>query len=638
MKTLPFPDPGLPDLRSPDRFLVRVARGQWRTLLAGVVVGIAWMLSMAFMPAVIGLGIDEGIVADDAGALLRWSLAAAGLALIGAATGTLRHRLAVSNFLQGAFRTVQWVSDHAARSGPALSRTVPTGEVVTSVASDSMRVGAVYDVAARLAGSIASFAVVGVILLSRSVTLGLIVLIGVPVLVATLGFVLKPLQRRKDAHREASGRLTTLGADTVTGLRVLRGIGGEETFLRRYVEQSDQVIDRGRRVAPVQATLDSAGVLLPGLFTVVVTWVGARLVVNGAIEPGDLVAFYGYAMFLVVPMSTAVEAVDKYLHGRVAARKVLRILRVPSDDEEQRRLRPGDPATDAPPGPATLADPVTGVEIEPHRLTMIVASRPGDAVALVDRLGRFGAEPTPVTWGGRALADLDLAEVRRRVVVVENDAHLFTGPLREELDVRGSADGEDAPREDRALFRALLAASGEDVLAALPRGLEEHVAERGRAFSGGQRQRLSLARALLTDAETLVLLEPTSAVDAHTEARIAGRLRDTRDGRTTVVVTTSPLLLDTADHVLFLHEGRLAAAGRHADLVDGPDADQRYRDVVLRGGDGWDRRPQAVGATGSESAADHDTAGAVTDRDTEHRDTESDRPDRPTRTHEEVTR
>ena len=103
--------------------------------------------------------------------------------------------------------------------------------------------------------------------------------------------------------------------------------------------------------------------------------------------------------------------------------------------------------------------------------------------------------------------------------------------------------------------------------------------ERGRSFSGGQRQRLVLARALLADAEILVLVEPTSAVDAHTEARIARRLRDARRGRTTVVVTGSPLVLDQADRVVFLEDGRVAATGTHRELLESSPA---YRDVVAR--------------------------------------------------------
>jgi ABC-type multidrug transport system fused ATPase/permease subunit len=105
------------------------------------------------------------------------------------------------------------------------------------------------------------------------------------------------------------------------------------------------------------------------------------------------------------------------------------------------------------------------------------------------------------------------------------------------------------------------------------------VAERGRTFSGGQRQRLVLARALVADPEILVLVEPTSAVDAHTEARIAARLREHRAGRTTVVTTSSPLMLDAVDEVAFLRGGRVVATGRHGDLLV---TDSTYRMVVTR--------------------------------------------------------
>ena len=126
---------------------------------------------------------------------------------------------------------------------------------------------------------------------------------------------------------------------------------------------------------------------------------------------------------------------------------------------------------------------------------------------------------------------------------------------------------------------ALHTASAEDVLEGLTDGLDTVVAERGRSFSGGQRQRLVLARVLTSDPEVLVLVEPTSAVDAHTEARIASRLRAHRAGRTTVVMSSSPLVLDAVDEVAFIQGGRVVATGTHADLLDSVPA---YRAVVTR--------------------------------------------------------
>ena len=441
-----------------------------------------------------------------------------------------------------------------------------------------------------------SYIVVAVILLSKSRPLGLVVLIGVPVLVSTLSFILQPLQRRQAEQREQSGKLITLGADTVAGLRVLRGIGGEQQFLRRYQEQSQRVRVVGVRVAGVQASLDAAQVLLPGVFVVLVTWLGARFALDGTITPGDLVQFYGYAAFLVMPLRTATEFADRATRAHIAARKIIRVLSTEPDtkditvanvtgnsqdsedlntteDLDTTHARTADKAIVEPPHGVPLTDPASNVTIAPGQLTAIVSARPEESRALADRLGRFGKTRTEVHLDGVAIADLPLATVRRRIVVSEIDPRLFTGSLREELDPHGIHD-------DEAILSALMVASGEDVMEALPSGLDSDVEERGRSFSGGQRQRLALTRALLTNAETLVLVEPTSAVDTHTEARIAVRLASARAGRTTVVMTSSPLMLDQADAVILLADGMAAARGTHKELMATSPA---YKDTVIRG-------------------------------------------------------
>ncbi len=571
MRNLPYDDPGQPDLRTPGRFLWWIAGQQKRTLALGMVWGVLWMVAQALIPVAVGRGISAGVVGGNDRALLTWSGAVLVLALVQAGAGVLRHRVAVANWLQASFRAAQLIGHHTARTGEALPRTVPTGEVVSTVSNDAMRLGGAYDVSARFAGAIASYVVIAVVLLRISTSLGLIVLIGVPALTAVLGLLVKPLQRRQSEQREQSGKLTTLGADTVAGLRVLRGIGGEQTFVERYVRRSQQVRAAGVRVAGVQATLDAAQVLLPGVFVVLVTWLGARLAVQGRIDVGELVTFYGLAAFLVTPLRTATETLDKLTQAHVAARKIIAVLRISPVILD----RTGHQRAEALPD-AALHDPTSGSTVRPGLMTAVVSARPEESAALADRLGRFTEVPTaPVLLGDERIDLLPLAAVRRHVVVNEGDPRLFTGPLREQLAGPGHLD-------DTRLLRAIHTAAAHDVLEALPDGLDSEVEERGRSFSGGQRQRLTLARALLTDAPTLVLVEPTSAVDAHTEARIAERLRAHRAGRTTVVVTASPLLLDHVDHVLFLVGGELAAEGSHRELMA---TNKDYRRTVVRGED-----------------------------------------------------
>jgi len=557
-----------------DRLLVWLARRQWRTLLAGAACGIPWMLATALIPAAIGRAVDSGIVARDASSLVTWSLAVVGLGLVSAATGNGRHWFAVQNWLVAAFRSGVLADRAVRRAGPALTRAMPAGEVLASFTSDFGRMGHTFDVFARFMGAIVSFVVVAAVLLDGSVLLGLIMLIGGPLLVASLAFVMKPLQRRQTAQREQAGKLTALGADTVAGLRVLRGIGGEDAFLARYREQSEAVRLAGVRVAGTQATLDAAQVLLPGIFVLVVTAVGARLAVTGEISPGQLVAFYGYTAFLTMPLQTAVEFADKLITTRVAARRIARILAVQPDHAVD--VAATDPALRAEVERlvegATLVDPTSGVEVLPGRMTAIVSARPEETAAVAARVGRTTPGEHGVRWGAVALDDLPVRVVREHVLVSQPDPRLFSGPVRTEL---GGLDDEDR----RA---ALLVADAADVLVAIDGGLDGEVEERGRSLSGGQRQRMALARSLLRDADVLVLVEPTSAVDAHTEARIAERLAQHRKGRTTLVVTSSPLVLDRADDVVLLEDGRATERGTHRELMH---RSATYRNVVVRGDD-----------------------------------------------------
>ncbi|WP_298456186.1 ABC transporter ATP-binding protein [uncultured Cellulomonas sp.] len=572
MRPLPLADPGSPPLTSPRALLWWHARRQSGVLAAAVAVGIVGSVAGALLPYMLGRVVDDGLADGVSPALLAGCAALLGVGLVQAGANVVGHRLEVENWLRAAFTSSQLIGRHVTRTGDAVTAELPTGEVVATVASDALRMGEVFAIAARFVGGIAAYATIAVVLMRTSVVLGALVLVGLPVVVAILSLLVKPLQGRQAAQREAAGRLTTLGADTVSGLRILRGIGGEDVFAGRYAEQSQTVRRTGVRVAQTQSLLDALQTLLPGLFLAAVVWYGARLALAGEITPGQLVAFYGFAAFLTEPLWTATEALRVTTRAVVGARKILAVLRVPTSAA-------ADPATPAePPTGAPLVDDASGLVVRPGALLALVSADPDDSARVAARLGRFGGDPvTPgVRWGRTLLAELRLADVRERIVVAESTPHLFTGRLLDELDVRGRGDRE-------SVERALHAADAGDVLESVPGGLDGELAEKGRSLSGGQRQRVALARALLTGAEVLVLIEPTSAVDAHTEARIAARLAGARRGRTTVVVTASPLVLDVVDEVALVQDGRVRAVGTHRALMDGDGADARaYRAVVSR--------------------------------------------------------
>jgi ABC-type multidrug transport system fused ATPase/permease subunit len=491
--------------------------------------------------------------------------------------------MAVKNWVRAALNVGRLIGHHSAETGPAITATTASGEIVATVSTDALSLGGMFDVTARLSGGIVAYLVVSAIMLGTSVPLGLAVLIGVPALGGLLAVLIRPLQKRQLLWRQETGLLTTLGADTVAGLRVLRGIGGEEEFVARYVDRSQAVRRAGVGVGRMQSWLDGLQVLLPGLFLAFIVWFGARLVLVGDITVGELVAFYGYATFLVIPLRTAVEAAQTFSRGLVATRRIIDVL----------RIRPA--ATDAPnprsapPHGSDLVDTASGAIVRSGLFTGLVDSSPDAAAAVASRLGRFEDRlhrDAPVLWGGIDHTTVPIADIRKRIVVSDAHPHLFGGALIDGLDVAKARDPEWQSTETgqiRRVSRAIEHASATETVEALPEGLRALVSERGRSFSGGQRQRLSLARALLTDAEVLVLVEPTSALDAHTESLVAASLREARDGQTTVVVSASPLLLDRMDVIQVMDSGSVVGEGTHADLMRGKDeASALYRSVVAR--------------------------------------------------------
>lgn len=603
-------------------------------LFGTTVISLVTFVSSALMPWALGRALDAGIENGVTTALLGALALLVGIILLRAVSAlgdlaltilSLRGGVAVQKKLM---RKVSGV-----RAGGR--KRIPSGEVVTAVTTDSRTLGDFYLFAIGSLSALVAFVFIAIMMLQISVPLGLVVVIGMPILLAVMSALVKPLQARLSEQREERGKLTTLATDGATGLRILRGVGGEQLYADNYARQSAQVRKTGIKAALWQSLLGTGSTAAPAIFTALLITGGIWEVSQGRMTIGSLVEFYGYVVYLAIPISYSSRFLQAYSDAKVAAERVKKICEIEPLTTDSQTAATAGTETNIDWENYALQDGESGITIAPRRLTGIVSGNPEVSANLLSRLARTDdSHPAQLilpdaagapntlrelvelpTESGESLAgaarielllqDLPLKTVRENIVFSDAIAQLFRGRLRSSLngkhaeapmprplakqmadtgDGSGVAHRQHVPNpqaaSDQEQLAALEIADGVDIVHGLREGLDGYVGEHGRTLSGGQRQRVALARAVLPQPPILLLVDPTSAVDSHTEARIAQRLHTARAGKTTVVTTASPIMLHVCDEVIFCDEsGAEIARGTHRELLERAD----YDAVVRRG-------------------------------------------------------
>ncbi|MFE9914255.1 ABC transporter transmembrane domain-containing protein [Micromonospora sp. NPDC005553] len=557
--------------------LRRALRRQRRRVVLGIVLLCAHQATEALVPVAIGVIIDQAVATGDVAALL---LSLAGLAALFTALA-----FAYRTGARLAYAAVEHEA-HATRVEIVRSALDPRGhrsglrdgELLSVTASDAELSALVVRVAGLTAAALTAIVVAAVALLVVDVPLGLGVLVGVPLLVVALQRMAPLLTRRSTSQQEALAATTALAVDLVSGLRVLRGIGAQDHAARRYAGASRHALDVTLRAATTKGLHLGLTTMVNGLFLATVAGVAGWLALQGRLTIGELVAVVGLAQFIAEPVQTLGYCVQLFAMARASAARVARVLGAAPV------LAPGD-AGPPTPSPSRLAlDEVShagldavSLHVRAGEIVGVLAYDPSEAEALVALLaGRVHHADHQGTLyvDGVPVEDLHIDAARAVVLVEPHDVALFEGTLRANLSA-------DAHVDDTVLRAAVRAAAAEDVLTAHPDGFDRRLTERGANLSGGQRQRIGLARALVADPPVLVLHNPTTAVDAVTEALLAEGLASVRaaDTRATVLITTSPALLHVSHRVVVIDKGRVVAEGPHERLLA---SDTRYREEVLR--------------------------------------------------------
>ncbi|HKR48543.1 MAG TPA: ABC transporter ATP-binding protein [Pseudonocardiaceae bacterium] len=549
--------------------------GQRRTVAIGSVLGIGYQTGEAMIPVLIGVIIDRAVATGAVDELIWWIVVLAGVFVVLSSSFRFAARAAERAAEQAAHEIrVQLASRVLDPRGGAETGRL-SGALVNIATEDAKRAGAVNLALPSALAALTALLVSAVALLNVSVPLGLLVLLGTPPLLGLAHLLGMPLQRRTELEQERAGHASGTATDLVTGLRVLKGIGAEATAVARYRRTSQESLVATLRAARALAWHDGTILGLSGIFIAVVALVGGRLAAQGDISIGGLVTAVGLAQFLPRPLSMFAAVNGELAQARASATRVASVLAAPAA---------------VAPGTARLPDPILGrirlrdvsyaalrglsIDIAPGELVGVVTTAPAAATALLECLGREADPATgSVELDGVAISQLEPGDVRAAILVAAHDADLFEGSVIDNVTA-----AVPLAVKNTGVVRALSAAAVDEVARSLPHGVDTVISERGQSLSGGQRQRVALARALATDPPVLLVHDPTTAVDAVTEARIAAEIRQLRHGRTTIMVTTSPALLAVTDRVVVLDGGTVTVEGTHADLVHQHDS---YRAAVL---------------------------------------------------------
>ncbi|MFF2377339.1 ABC transporter ATP-binding protein [Streptomyces xiamenensis] len=419
-----------------------------------------------------------------------------------------------------------------------------------------------------------------VILLSQQWSLGLVLMAPVPVLIILCMVFETKYSVVARRAQDQMGDLTTLVEESILGIRVIKGFGRHRSQAQAFQALSQRLVDTEIRKAKLLAWIWTFIMTLPELFMGAILIIGVLQVADGGLTAGTLVAFMATAMALRWPVESIGFLLAMTNDTAAATDRFFEVMDVEVPPERAREPQPGGGAgtdegirfervvfrfPDAPPDAPAVLDGID-LHIRPGETMALVGGTGSGKTALTALVPRLHEVTSGrITLDGTDVATLPLHEVRKRVAVAFEEPTLFSASVRENILMGSPDEGGETP--DAELERALGISQAGGFVGALPQGAGTEVGEQGLSLSGGQRQRLALARAVVGRPRFLVLDDPLSALDVHTEAKVEAALREVLATTTALVVAHRPSTVQLADRVALLSGGRITAVGTHTELL-----------------------------------------------------------------------
>jgi ATP-binding cassette, subfamily B, multidrug efflux pump len=563
------------------RVLIFIRPYRRLALLALLLLALMAGLDLA-IPRLIQHIIDRGILANDRAVVAVTALSMLGISALStlAAIGNNTFSVRVGEGFARDLREALFVQVQSLSFGN-LDRQ-KTGQLMVRLTSDVSAVKTLTQISLRI-GTRAPLMMVGSAILmvntSRELALSM-----VPLLLVTSVLIVWFISRMEPLYRLVQAKLDALNnvlQENIAGARLVKALVRADFEQARFARVNDDMAERSIAVMSFMSLMMPALTLCVNLGITIVVWSGGLQAISGRLSLGQLVAFTNYMLTTMTPLVMMTLLSNIWAAGLASARRITEIL----DEVPDIRDAPGGAAL-----PSTAQADVElrnvcfsyGASNEPVLSEILLHARPGQTIGilgatgagkttLVNLIPRF-YDPTTgsVRLGGRDAKELTQESILAHVGFVPQQSTLFSGSVRDNVRY-----GKPSATQEEVEVAARLA-QADEFIARLPSGYDANVEPRGANFSGGQKQRLAIARALLLRPKLLILDDSTSAVDAETETKIQDALAASKLERTTFIVAQRISTVLTADQIIVLDRGRIVARGTHGELLGTSDI---YREI-----------------------------------------------------------
>ncbi len=564
------------------QLVVRYLRPHWPLVVAVVVFQLAQSIASLYLPSLNADIIDQGIAKGDTGYILRIGLIMLGITLVQVAAAIIavyfgaRAAMAVGRDLRSAiFRRVGEFSEREVSKFGAPS-------LITRTTNDVQQVQVLVLTTFTLLVSAPILAIGGIIMaLQQDVELSWIMVVAIPVLLLSIGLIIRrmvPMFRLMQARIDTVNRVLR---EQLAGIRVVRAFVREGLESRRFEDANEDVTQTAISAGRLFALVFPVVMLIMNVSSVAVLWFGASLVDDGSLQIGALTAFLQYLMQILMAVMMATFMAILIPRASVSADRIGEVLATQTSV-----VLPAVGVTDLPreglielrnvefsyPGAEQPVLRDISFVAHPGKTTAIIGSTGAGKTTLVNLLPRlFDVTSGAVLLDGVDVRELDPDVLWGRIGLVPQKAYLFSGTVASNLRY-GNPDATDDE-----LWRALDIAQASDFVRAMPEGIDSPIAQGGTNVSGGQRQRLAIARALVKRSEILVFDDSFSALDTATDARLRRALSRSEGGTTMIIVAQRVSTIVDADQILVIDDGEIVGRGTHDELLA---SSETYAEIV----------------------------------------------------------